>query len=118
MKKINDCFPSENEIVEIRGYENCAYRAILTSLKEEEDNDKKLRNLRADKIKKDGIDENIYLERGCNSLEEYLNKIRYTNFYSDEHLGISKKFLGIKENKKEIDDLEEDIIIKDNKFQI
>ena len=55
----------------------------MTSLGEEPDY-KKLRKLTADQILKDGIDENIYKERNCSSLNEYINKIKNTNFYADE----------------------------------
>ena len=38
----------------------------------------------AKRIRKDGLDEDIFLERNCNSLEEYVNKIELTSFYADE----------------------------------
>ena len=82
-KKIQSLIPSKNDVIKIRGDGNCAYRAILTSLGEEPDY-KNLRKLTAEQILKDGIDENIYKERNCSSLNEYINKIKNTNFYADE----------------------------------
>ena len=38
----------------------------------------------AHKIKKDGLEEDYYLERNCNSLDEYVKKIELTSFYADE----------------------------------
>ena len=72
-KKIITSIPEENEIIPIKGDGNCAYRAILQSLNEPEDYIA-LRKLTAQKIKKDGLEEDYYLERNCNSLDEYVKK--------------------------------------------
>ena len=67
----------------IRGDGNCAYRAIIASLKEKI-NYITLRQLTANQILLDGIPEDIYKERECDSLIEYTDKIRSSNFYADE----------------------------------
>ena len=67
----------------IKGDGNCTYRAILQSLNEPEDYIA-LRKMTAQKIKKDGLEEDYYLERNCNSLDEYVKKIELTSFYADE----------------------------------
>ena len=56
---------------------------FLQSLNEPEDYIA-LRKLTAQKIKKDGLEEDYYLERNCNSLDEYVKKIELTSFYADE----------------------------------
>lgn len=72
-KKIISSIPEENEIIPIKRDGNCAYRAILQSLNEPEDYIS-LRKMTAQKIKKDGLEEDYYLERNCNSLDEYVKK--------------------------------------------
>ena len=65
--------PEENEIIPIKGDGNCTYRAIQQSLNEPEDYIA-LRKMTAQKIKKDGLEEDYYLERNCNTLDEMLKK--------------------------------------------
>ena len=67
----------------IRGDGNCAYRAIIASLNEKI-NYITLRQLKANQILLDRIPEDIYKERECDSLIEYTDKIRSSNFYADE----------------------------------
>ena len=43
-----------------------------------------LRNQVAEQILKDGVDEDIYLERNCESLLDYTDHIRLKSFYADE----------------------------------
>ena len=81
--KIKNFLPSQDEITEVRGDGICAYRAILISLNEPEDY-KSLRQIASNEILKSGISEDIYLERGCETLAEYAEKIRNTNLYADE----------------------------------
>ena len=82
-KKIISTIPEENEIIPIKGDGNCAYRAILQSLNEPEDYII-LRNMTSQKIKKDRLTEDYYLERNFNSFEKYVKKIELTSFYADE----------------------------------
>lgn len=43
-----------------------------------------LRNQVAEQILKNGVDEEIYLERNCKSLLDYTDHIRLKSFYADE----------------------------------
>ena len=43
-----------------------------------------LRNQVAEQILKDGVAEDIYLERNCESLLDYADHIRLKSFYADE----------------------------------
>ena len=82
-KKIIESEPCENEIIKIRGDGNCAYRAILESLGEPQDFSN-LRQLVANDILKEGIPDDIFLERNCTSLQEYVDKMRLNSFFVDE----------------------------------
>ena len=74
---------SEKDKIEITGDGSCTYRAILVSLEEKEDF-MLLRNQVAEQILKDGVAEDIYLERNCESLLDYADHIRLKSFYADE----------------------------------
>ena len=82
-KKIIESERCENEIIKIRGDGNGAYRAILESLGEPQDFSN-LRQLVANDILKEGILDDIFLERNCTSLQEYVDKIRLNSFFVDE----------------------------------
>ena len=84
IRKIEKFIPMERDIINIRGDGSCAYRAILRSLGEPEEV-MSLRNQIANRIQQKGVAEDIYLARGCRSLEDYTNKIRNSSFYADEH---------------------------------
>ena len=73
--KIKNSIPSEDEKVGIKGDGNCACRSILESLRESQDY-LNLRNLVSEHIDLEGVPEDIYFERNCNSLSEYTNKIK------------------------------------------
>ena len=55
----------------------------MVSLEEKEDF-MLLRNQVAEQILKDGVAEDIYLERNCESLLDYAEHIRLKSFYADE----------------------------------
>ena len=81
--KIITSIPSKEEIIQVRGDGNCAYNSILTSFGESEDC-MTLRQLTAQRILADGLEEDYYLERNCSSFEEYTNKVKTNSFYAEE----------------------------------